>query len=99
MEPKTLASPPLAGRFFTTSATWEALKDHQCGSIKVRQLHKQEKRNQDSKRYIVRKGRNAPIVGKGGGDGGDRMLLKCTLIKHTNKKDLLKNKDSRNSEG
>ena len=27
MEPMSLASPALAGRFFTTSATWEALVD------------------------------------------------------------------------
>ena len=30
IEPKSLKSPPLSGRFFTTSATWEALPGYEA---------------------------------------------------------------------
>ena len=38
MEPTSLTSPALAGRFFTTSATWEAPVDTE-GCAKLQSLH------------------------------------------------------------
>ena len=40
IEPVSLTSPTLAGRFFTSSATWEALSQQQCLKLNAQCNHK-----------------------------------------------------------